>query len=497
LSGIRATYSGLISFGITMMNVLLGLVFMLIITRTLSVEDYGIWNIIVSIISYSLIVEPIISFWATREIARGVKTAKTAIFSNGVFAIFGVLIYLAISHYTNNESNLDIGILWFAVFLVPLTFIFKSMQAVTLATKPHMISIAQTVSIVTKIPLALYLLYFMEFGIEGIIFVHAAGLISSIIIMLIFSHNEFKSKLQIKFLKKWIQFSWLALYPRIPVFLQTLDMLIFIIITNSVSGIAYFSVAMVVSGLVTYSDKFSQPMYAKLLGGGTVDQIQNNFTRFFYFAFPLASISIVFARPGLFALNPSYEIGIFVVIALSLKFLIISIKTTLSIYLKGNEKVDNIEGSNFRDHIKSQLFFLPTLSLIQYSTYLIVLVIGLILLSDKYTEIQLVTYWAVIGLIIEIPITIYLYFKFRKLLLIKLEKIMILKYLVSCIIVFGGLFIIIEKYLSYSDSIFVFIPNLLLFVIYGIMIYLGLTFMIDVKTRIFAKSIFLEIIKKR
>ena len=236
MSNIRVTYSGLISFAFTMMNVLLGLAFMMIITRTLSVEEFGIWNVIVSLVVYSIILEPIISFWATREIARKNESGKTAIFSSGIFSIAGIAIYLIISYFTGLESEIDVGVLWFAVFLIPLSFINKSLVSVNNATKPHVISIGQTVSIVIKIPLALYLLYFMDYGIQGIIFVHAGGLIASSIILFIYVRNHFKNKFEIKFLKNWIKFSWLSLYPRISVFLQSLDIVIFVIITNSVSG---------------------------------------------------------------------------------------------------------------------------------------------------------------------------------------------------------------------------------------------------------------------
>ncbi len=470
---------------------------MTIITRTLSIEDFGIWNVITSLVIYSLILDPIISFWATREIARKNESGKTAIFSSGIFSIAGIAIYLIISYFTGLESEIDVGILWFAVFLIPLSFILKSLQSVNYATKPHVISIGQTVSIAIKIPLALYLLYFMDYGIQGIIFVHASGLIASSIILFIYVRDHFKNKFEIKFLKNWIKFSWLSLYPRISVFLQSLDIIIFVIITNSISGVAYYSIALVIGGLVIYSEKFSQPMYAKLLGGGNIDQIQNNLTRFFYFAFPLTAISIVFSQAGLHVLNPEYAIVIFVVIILSLRFLVMAIKNTLSVYLRGEENVDTKKESTFRDYIRSQLFFLPTLGIITYSVYLISLVVGLILFSNNYSPIQLVTFWAITGLVVEIPVTIYIYFKVHRKLSLKLEKSSILKFLIGSIIAFGLMFFAIERFLSYTDTLFVFIPNLLLFVTFGIMIYLMFTLVVDMKTRTFVRSILNEILKKK
>ena len=78
MAGIRVTYSGLISFIITLSTLITGIVFTLIVTRRLSPEDLGAWSLIGGLITYVIVIEPIISTWTTREIARGIKSAKTA-----------------------------------------------------------------------------------------------------------------------------------------------------------------------------------------------------------------------------------------------------------------------------------------------------------------------------------------------------------------------------------------------------------------------------------
>ena len=80
---------------------------------------------------------------------------------------------------------------------------------------------------------------------------------------------------------------------------------------------------------------------------------------------------------------------------------------------------------------------------------------------------------------------------------LKLEKIIIFKYLIGSIFAFGILFLLIERFLSFTDSLFVFVPNLLLFVTFGIVIYLGFTLAVDTQTRMFVRSIFNEILKKK
>jgi hypothetical protein len=61
LSNIRVTYSGLYAFFVSIIGIVTGLIFILIITRNLSPEEFGTWSLIGSIIGYVMISESIIN----------------------------------------------------------------------------------------------------------------------------------------------------------------------------------------------------------------------------------------------------------------------------------------------------------------------------------------------------------------------------------------------------------------------------------------------------
>ena len=94
MSGIRVTYSGLISLGVGLVSVFTGIIFTLIVTRQLTPDEFGTWGLLGTLIAYAVIIEPIISYWTTRDIARGGESGKTAIVSSGLFSIGGLLIYI-------------------------------------------------------------------------------------------------------------------------------------------------------------------------------------------------------------------------------------------------------------------------------------------------------------------------------------------------------------------------------------------------------------------
>ena len=81
-------------------------------------------------------------------------------------------------------------------------------------------------------------------------------------------------------------------------------------------------------------------MYPKLLSGGKKEIFQENITRVLYFAFPLIGMTIIFAKPGLYILNPLYiEVEILVFILSPLIFLRV-INSMCTQALAGIEKVD-------------------------------------------------------------------------------------------------------------------------------------------------------------
>lgn len=492
LSGIRVTYSGLISFVTGLLSIVTGLAFMLIVTRTLSIEEFGIWNLINGLLFYGLILDPIITYWTTRETARGIQSAKTSILSTGIFSFGGIFIYLFSILIVGLETDIDYSLFCIAIVLLPVRYLNKVLSGINAGWKPQILSYANFSSEVIKIPTAFLLVYFLEMGVIGVIFSYLIGFSISIIIQIIFAREKIKGEVKTIFLKKWIKLSWVTLYPRLSTIIYRSDIIVFTIITDSVIGIAYYSASLIIANIVGYANAISSSVYGKLLEGGKTKYIQDNIIRLFYFSIPLIAISIVFAKPALFTLNPEYEKAYVVVIFLTGQVFLMTLVNTFSTFLMGIEKVD-VKESNFREFVKSKLFLMPTLSLIQFIIYLSTLVVTLILLSPNTPEIVLVKYWASISFISQIPLTIYLFLKIKQNFNLKIEIKIILKYVAGAVLSFGIIFFITDAYLEYNTNLIEFIPSLIILVLFGILGYLGITFVIDSKTRELTYSIINEL----
>ena len=497
MSGIRVTYSGLISFTIGLVGIVTGLIFTLIITRELSPEEFGVWSLIGSLTIYVLAFEPIISYWTTREIARGEDSGKTAIFSGGLFTIGAIPLYICIVILFFTNTEIDKNILIFSVLLVPVLFFRHILAGINLGHKPQNVSYGILIFEITKIPFAVFLIYLLDMGVYGAIITTFLASLGSIIIQIILSFEKIKGVFNKKILKKWIKLFWLPTYPRISEILGNSDVIIVTIIVGSAIPVAFWASSMAISGIVLHSVKISKAVYPKLLASGKKEYFQDNFTRVFYFAFPLVAISITFSRPGLFALNPAYEIAFPIVSILSILMLLRGLSNIFSSALTGIESIDTKQDATFREYIKSKLVYLPTLKIIQRGIYIGSLVLVLLFLnSSTNSHLELVTIWSIIALITQIPFTLYLYLLIRKNFQPKIEGKAIIKYLLASIISFSIGFFLMEKFLNYTQSIFEFLPQLIPIMILSVVIYVFITNLIDSKTRKLFKSIILEIKKK-
>ena len=497
LDGIRVTYSGLISFGARLISIITGLVFVIIVTRELSIEEFGTWGLINGIIIYAMIINPITSYWVTREIARGERTAKTAIFSSGFLSLAGILIYVVTSYFVGIQSDAEFSVLLFATILVPVLFFDLTLSAINLGHKPQAVGYGLLTFEIVKIPAALFFIYFLEFGVEGAILAIFIAHIAKIIVQIGFAKGQLRNKFQKEYLSKWLRLFWLPVYRSVPGLVALSDVVIFSIITGSVVGVAYYTSARTIGMLVNHVRAFSTGLYPKLLETEKHEFLQENLIKLFYFAFPLTAFSIAFAKPGLFVLNPIYVVAEPFVIFISLRMFFKTLNQVFFEALLGIEGIDKNQYSTFRDYAKSKLVWIPTFDLIRHAVYIGVLAVLLFIFSSQTdSELDLVFYWAVIGLVVEIPLTFYIIRLVKKSFTLKIDKQSTFKYLLVSIAVFGLTYVIMEENLEYKDSIFEFLPSTIIFVVISVGGYFGITYLIDQRTKILFNTIWKELMSK-
>ncbi len=498
MSNVRVTYSGLIALAVGLVSVFTGIIFTMIVTRRLTPEDFGLWSLVGTMIGYYLIIEPIVSYWSTREIARGKEVGKTSIFSSLTFSIAVIPVYIILAISVSKNTQVDLNILLIGVLLLPLMFISQTLLSINLAHKPQATSYGIIGFEIIKIPIALLLVFYLDWSVIGAILSTIVAYLVKISIQLYFAKSKLKGPFIVNTLRRWLKIAWIPLYSSIPHLIWTVDLLVYTLIIGSTIGLAYYSASLAVAGIISHSGLISQALYPKLLANGTKDHIRENFSHVLFFAIPLFGITIIFAKPALFALNPQYAVASIVVMFIAIRGFFFVLTNMLYKVLRGMEQVDVKENPKFNQLIKSKLFFVPSLEIIHHSLYIIsVAVMLLILDSLEFSEIELVTFWSMIMVILQIPLFIYVWYKVQKSIKIELPSIQILKYVFATVA-----FVIIFQFsadyiITYDESIYKHLPSLIIALSVCIGIYVSITYAIDKKTRHLIQSIINELKKTK
>jgi len=509
MSNIRVTYSGLIAFVIGFAGVITGIIFVIIVTRQLSPEELGLWTLIGSLVSYVVIVEPIVSYWTTRQIARGETVGKTSVFTSGLFSIGGFFAYLIIAIFVSDLLKVNSFPVILAAILVPIMFLNNTLSAIGISHKPQGVSYSILSFEVSKLPFGFGLVYLAELGLVGaIVATIIASLIKTIILLITVREQlvtsikktvreQLVTSIKKQFVKFWLKLSWIPLYANGSGLVFSLDVLVFSLLTNSLIGLAFWGVTNAVANLVAHSGQISQALYPKLLATQKKEFAEKNLERLLYFAIPILAGSIIFAKPALYVLNPLYIEGIYIVYFLSFRTLANIMLNNFFNIIGAYETVDLTKNASFKQYVKSNLFFLPTLNYILTGSYIGLLVIFLIL-SDplEINVVDKVSIWSGILLIVTIPFMIYGLVTVKKRYQISLAYKSILKFSLVALLSSVIVVYVLDQTIVYSESIFDFLPQIIPLIILGGAIYFGITYLIDKPTKELFNLIITELKKK-
>ena len=477
-------------------GIIAGIAFTIIVTRQLEPEEFGVWAVIGSMTTYSIVARSIISYWTTRQVARGIPVGKTSMESTSLFAGGSIPIYvLSVYLFTSIESAFFDSMLLGAI-LIPVMFIQGTLSAVNLGHKPQAVSIGMAAFQFFKIPAGLALVFFLELGLDGAILAVFVAHLSDIAIQLYYARSRLAVPRDFSYLRGWIKQGWIPLYGKISAILHAVDIIVYTVIIGSVIGIAYYVAANVASKMVKHTVLISQGLYPKLLTKGSKDHITDNFTLLMYFAIPLVILAVLFSRHMMFLLNPEYAQAWMVGVLLTFGRFLRVIMKFLKRVLMGTDDVDVNKTPSASALLHSKLFMASTVGNVYYAVYLAVLAASLYIFRDL-PELELVTIWSLVMLSVSTPFLLYYVMLVRRYASFRVKYVDILKHVV------GGIGIVIvfaltnEHIIVFDTSIYTYLPGLLLEMAICCATYLGITYAIDKKTRRLLSLMLSEISTRR
>ena len=356
---IRLRYSGFVVFTTYFLGIITGLIFTLLLTRSMTVSQFGIWTNIFDYTPYFIILSGVLPFWATRFTARSKEgTAKTAVLSQLSIAVASTIIYLPViflvSHAIGTSAYM---LIYFIAGLYILnSYLVVVFEAVLQATKPQSTGYGFIIQEIVKVTVALIVILVFKQIFLGAILALVLALTVQVLYYSYLLSDYFKEKINWSFLRQWLKGSPAIAFNAVGALLVSFVFILLFIYGGSESR-AYYQAALSFTTIVGYASSLAVALYPKLLANSCTDEeVGLSFRTVMMLAIPLATITTTMAVSFLTVLNVSYGVAWPVLVALSVDTLVVLMITFYSSCLMGVEAFDTEGQISLRKLVRSKIF---------------------------------------------------------------------------------------------------------------------------------------------
>jgi len=362
-NSIRLQYSGFALFIAKLLSVATGLIFTLMLTRSLSKSDWGIWLNVSDVQLYFLLFATILPFWTMRFVARGREGAvKTGVTANLMISI--VVASLYITSVPLITSMLGISEQYVIVYLVGAVkiveiYLINALERCIHAKKPHILGYGLLIAEICKIVLGYILIVQLHLSLIGAMLslIVAFAVQSLYYVRLLI--GDLQGRIRWSYVKEWIKASSLNLYQVIGLRIAGFT-LILLFIYGGEAARGYYGAASTIANVVAYSSFLSFALYPKLLAENSLEDITTSIRMVFMFAIPMTVGAIVLSDSLLTILRDVYVEARLVLVFLALNAFIMTLLSLLNSIILGVEKVDEGAKIPFKKLIKSKIFLVFT-----------------------------------------------------------------------------------------------------------------------------------------
>jgi O-antigen/teichoic acid export membrane protein len=480
-SDIRLKYSGLIVFVSYLISVATGFAFILMITRNVSTEEFGIWGNINDLRNYFILLSGVVPFWATRFIAREhAGSAKTALIANIFISVAAASIYLVLVPII--LPVLQISSVYSVLYIIVSAEIFElhimsALEAVLRAKQPHTIGYALLVFEVCKVLLGFMFILQFKLGLQGAVYSIIISYAIKIAFYIKLTEKELKESAKWNYLKEWLKAAPINIYNIVGNNMGTFSLLLLFVYAGKLAR-AYHGAAASFINIITYSSLLAFALYPRLLSGGSDEDVSTSLRLVMMFAIPMTTGVMVLSDSYLTVLEAAYAEARPVLLLLAISGLCITLLQVFNSVIMGTEKVDAKAKIAFRELVKTRLFLLFTLPYIQSAVTLPTTFY--ILTSIATTPLEAASYLALISSLAGSAILIATYIIARKCLIFNFPWKSVFKYSLASAVMATVLLLIPHP---------TRLSRVLVFTLLGAAIYLTTLMIIDRETRSLAKSI--------
>ncbi len=367
-NNLRLRYSGLIVFTTQLLGVVTGLIFTLLLTRSMTVSEFGIWTNIFDYTPYFLILGGLLPFWVTRFAARDKEGAiVTGALSQLFLAVIATLLYIPIIYFISNAIGTTQYLLIYFItgFYVLATYLITIFEAALTATKPHTTGYGFIIQEIIKVAVALIVIVgFNQVFLGAILALVVSPTIQTIYYAALL-RNYFREHIKWGYLKQWLKGSPAILYNVAGAQLLSFVFILLFLYGGSEAR-AYYQAALSFTTIVGYASSLAVSLYPKLLSNTcSKEEVGLSLRTVLMLAIPLAALTMVMAVSFLTVLNVTFAVAWPVLIILTVDTLIVMLTGFYSSVMMGKEGFDAGGEIHLKELVKSRIFKLFSIPYLQ------------------------------------------------------------------------------------------------------------------------------------
>ncbi|MCS7125628.1 MAG: hypothetical protein NZ929_01780 [Aigarchaeota archaeon] len=411
MSSLRLKLPGAVFFASNIYSLFTGLAFTVIVTRSLTISDFGLWTMVSQYIAYTAVpLSSLVSFWIVRYVARGFKQApKSGLIFSLILSFIGLLFYMLVALIANISFSQPLVILLLAAPQALTYIILGSLTSIAIGISPIHVGISSMVFETLKVVLACFLVRIFYMGLTGaIVSVILAQFVQVIYLLIAFREYVKNKSTDYNLLRKWFKLSWLPVYELFSGVIGGLDVLMARIISTTDALIGVKNVAGIAGSFPRYASSLTLSLYPRSLRTSNSKDwekdIEESLKLMYFVSIPITFGNIILMDLILGVFGKGYVDAYMAGIVLSVASFIGLINSVTEPVLRGSETIDMKDEVVIKEYLMSRIFKLITINHISAITYLTAVGTTLVLFTgDIY---QTTFYWSLASFT-GLPFTLY------------------------------------------------------------------------------------------
>lgn len=415
---IRLRYSTILNFLAMIYRMAVAIGFAIIVARKLSIGDYGLWGIILSVSVFTALPVALWGTWAPRFLVRGWSDApSTGLILTLIYWVPSSIVYIIISFIEEKTLGYGSSYMILGIPFMLLQSLDAYLGSLVNVVKPELRAHRSFIYETFRIALAYILVVSLGFGLKGAITAVEISLLIAVTYVFLELRNIgiFTLNFSMKLALTWIRSSIIPTTSVMANMLASGIRAFVSWIAGTSEPVAYLNIGLSAQAPLIQASKASVPaLYARSLRRGHSGDVVETIRLFLFFSMYLTTTFIVLGKTIASLYNPIYIKAYLVIPVIAVYGLFYGIESIFEAFLTGRDKVDEkIENMENRKLMLSYLFKVPFWRLLTIlSTYIISIPI---LLRYKNMPVEAAEGVGLALLVPTVILTSYLHIRSKKL----------------------------------------------------------------------------------